>query len=80
MRYDRNPWFRDFWEQHFDCVLPRNGTEEPAAGPTPTPPPSRDGRPLCPSDLKLGPDNDYFQEGQVRRTEARWPLTDSNLL
>ncbi|XP_071805460.1 metabotropic glutamate receptor 2-like [Asterias amurensis] len=55
---NRNPWFKEFWEKHFKCVLPSNissGRHRDSDLP-----------PRCAEDLKLGRDNDYKQEGQIQ--------------
>ncbi|XP_038075805.1 metabotropic glutamate receptor 2-like [Patiria miniata] len=58
LTYDRDPWFREFWEQHFNCSLPYNNTAAGVRGPS--------DRPRCPGNLKLGTANNYSQEGQIQ--------------
>ncbi|XP_022090341.1 metabotropic glutamate receptor 2-like [Acanthaster planci] len=58
MTYDRNPWFGEFWEEHFNCTLPRNTNTTAVRGPSK--------RRRCPENLKLGSENNYSQEGQIQ--------------
>lgn len=53
----RNPWFSEYWEEAFGCVLRKNVVGQTAAGQNST---------VCPAKLRLTPETGYEQESKVQ--------------
>ncbi|XP_043493444.1 metabotropic glutamate receptor isoform X2 [Polistes fuscatus] len=62
----RNPWFNEYWEEVFGCVLNENTKTRDPIVHTTMPPPTNGVRKICNPELRLTTSRGYEQESKVQ--------------